>query len=130
MKQPLRIGCYPMRVALASMLLVLGIMFPLLLSGQTFTNCLIGITCAAAAAVLCLGPALNARSAGATRWASRAIGVLGLSLAIALAAQIPSAYAFQKDFNRRSEAVRQERQDGEASLGNPTKLSAAAATRY
>jgi hypothetical protein len=95
-----------MRLVLALMLLMFGFAFPLLLNGQTFTNSVVGLAFVSAAAALALGSARGARESDSTRWSAWLIFVLAVLLGSALLAQLPSAYRFQRGFNRQMERLR------------------------
>jgi hypothetical protein len=97
-----------MHLIAAVVCLLIGIGFPLLLNGQTFTNSVLGIVFAGAA----VGLAWDWRDYEARRTARRIVAVLGVLLGVVLVAQLPSAYRFQRGFNRRVEQLRQRRQQG------------------
>src|SRR4051795_7506203 len=98
-----------MRLIVALTSLMLGLATPLLLNGQTFTNSLFGIAFAGAAVALASGPARTPRAPGARPWAGRIVVGLGVLLAAALLAQLPSAYRSQGDFNPKAMQLRRRR---------------------
>jgi hypothetical protein len=86
--------------AAALICLILGVLFPLLLNGQTFTNSLIGIAFASTSVAVCVAAERKTLSIRETTWRGRVIAALGVLLAVMLFVQLPSAYTFQKGFNR------------------------------
>jgi multisubunit Na+/H+ antiporter MnhB subunit len=96
-----------MRLLVALLFLMLGVALPLPLNGQTFTNSLFGIVCALLALALGVLPARSKGSAGSRRRAGRIVAVLAGVLALFLLGQLPSAYRFQRGFNRAREQIRQ-----------------------
>jgi hypothetical protein len=98
-----------MRIRPAVFLLMIALMLSALLNGQPFTNSLIGLSCALGACALALAPARDAQATNTRRLAGRIVVGLSLVLAVALAAQLPSAYRFQAGFNRRVKEIRRAR---------------------
>ncbi len=86
--------------AAALICLILGVLFPLLLNGQTFTNSLIGIAFSSTSVALCVAAERKTHSIRETTWRGRVIAALGVLLAVMLLVQLPSAYTFQSFFNR------------------------------
>lgn len=95
-----------MRLKGAVLLLFLGVVFPLLLNGQTFTNSAIALACATAGVALALPAARDPRAAPATRRVGRVCAALGVFLAALVAAQLPTAYRLQARFNRKVAELR------------------------
>jgi hypothetical protein len=95
--------------AAALISLIAGVLFPLLLNGQTFTNSLIGIAFSSISVALCVIAERKARSFRETTWRGRVIAALGVLLAVVLLVQLPAAYTFQTSFNRSMEEIRQKR---------------------
>jgi hypothetical protein len=108
-----------MRLIVAMLFPTLGLAFPSLLNGQTFTNSLVGIACPSAAVAPGAGLARDPRARAARLRAGRIVVGLAVLLAAALLAQLPSAYRFQAGFNRRLEQLRQ----GGYRAGSPGKAS-------
>jgi hypothetical protein len=106
-----------MRLSVASFLLALGFAFPALLNGQTFSNGLVGLACAATA----VGLVLNDGQGHGTshRFARRVVVVLGSLLAVLLVAQLPSAYRFQVKFNQKRQELRLKRKAGRVGTSVP-----------
>jgi hypothetical protein len=96
----------------AALFFLFGVMFPLLLNGQTFTNYCLGIGCFAVAAALTIR---LVRQQPPSYWRLEAGIMLGLAVLFAtlLAAQLPQAYEFQSRFNRQMEELRQQRDAAE-----------------
>ncbi len=95
-----------MRILFAACFLVVGLGLALLLNGLTFTNSLLGIACASAAAGLAIEPA---REKSTQRGRFRANWLLlgpSILLVAFLVAQLPSANRFQAGFNRKMKALR------------------------
>ena len=101
-----------MRLVFAIVFLMLGLAFPLVLNGQTFTNSLLGLAGAGLAAVMALGPAWRGRPKASLGRARTVVAGLAALLSFALVVQLPSAYRFQAGFNRRSEAAREKVRQG------------------
>lgn len=78
----------------------------MLLSGQTFTNGVLGILCAGSAVVLAIGPARDRSISLTGRWACGIIVGLGALVVLVLLALLPSGYRFQEQFNREVEQAR------------------------
>jgi hypothetical protein len=76
-----------------------GVLFPLLLNGQTLTNSLIGIAFSSTSVALCVASERKARLVRETTWRGRVIAGLGVLLAVILLVQLPSTYTFQSSFN-------------------------------
>jgi hypothetical protein len=94
-----------MRLVAALLCMLLGLAFPLLLNGQTFTNSLFGIVFASAAVVLVLGPASERKAPRARLLVGRITVILGVLWIAALIGQLKSAYRYQSDFNRMIERL-------------------------
>ncbi len=102
-----------MRESFAVLSLLLGIAFPLLLNGRPFSNNLMGIAFALVAAALILGKSRRRRAEESGLGAGdRVVVGLAVLLALALAVQLPSAYRFQVDFNRKVKEIRRARGNG------------------
>jgi hypothetical protein len=88
----------------AIVLLLVGLMFPLLLNGQTFTNSIIGICFLVGSAVMSV-----CDLARTDRYAAPFKVFLGLAvlLILILLIRLPTEYAFQTRFNQRREDARQ-----------------------
>ncbi len=102
-----------MRESVAVLSLLLGIAFPLLLNGQPFSNNLLGIGFALGAVSLILGRSLGRGVPKPDLRAGDKV-VIGLAvvLVVFLAVQLPSAYRFQADFNRKVKELRKARANG------------------
>lgn len=96
-----------MRLAVLLFCLLLGTTFPLLLNGQTFNNSLLGLGFALTALALTVTGTASTRSAAIERGLPRIIAALAVLLAAFLLAQLPTAYHYQTNFNRRSAQLRQ-----------------------
>jgi hypothetical protein len=103
-----------MRLIAALFLLLLGLVLPLLLNGQSFTDSLLALSCAGASGAIALGPAKNRRASEAGRLVGRIVAALAVLLATIVLAQLPSAYRNQDTFNRRMEQLRKSKRQNEA----------------
>jgi predicted ABC-type exoprotein transport system permease subunit len=84
---------------LACLLLLLGLAFPLLLNGQTFTNSLFGICFLTGAATICF--ALEKRSKTTKgRMVRRVIAGIAVFVISILVVLLPANYKFQVQFNK------------------------------
>ena len=102
-----------MQVAVAVLLLVPGLAFPLLLNGQEFTNSLVAMVCALGAVALVLGPMIRRRGTRrSTPVGGKFVLGLGLLLTVGLAVHLPTAYRVQSQFNRRMQELRRPRATG------------------
>src|SRR5947209_2698466 len=90
-----------MRLIVALLFLMLGVAFPLLLNGQTFTNSLVGIAFASAAVALGVGLARDMRATEARLWAGRIV----VGLAVLLAALSHGVSSDADSFSRNSSGV-------------------------
>jgi uncharacterized membrane protein HdeD (DUF308 family) len=95
--------------AAALVCLILAVIFPLLLNGQTFTNNLIGIAFVTASVALCIAPVRRARSIREASWSVGVMAVVAVLLGVLLLVQLPAAFTFQAEFNRSMERIRQKR---------------------
>lgn len=86
--------------------LVLGVTFPLLLNGQTFTNNILGSTFCIAAGVLGLRSARKAQLQS-NRAEHVCLCLLGFGLGLFLVAGLPAAYESQQRFNKTMDEIRQ-----------------------
>ena len=106
--------------AAALICLIPTVLVPLLLSGQTFTNSLIGIAFASTSVALFVASERKARSIREITWYGRIITGLGVLLSFMLLVQLPSAYTFQSNFNRPlEEKIRQKRTALQSTLSEP-----------
>lgn len=87
-----------MRV-IALLSLLFGFLAQALLDGQVFTHAIFGILCGIIAIASGLA---SARNDPPHRWVGRIMAGLGLPLIIWCAVMAPSAYQFQRQFNKRS----------------------------
>jgi hypothetical protein len=90
-----------MRV-IALLSLFFGFTGLMILDGQTFSHSILGIICGIVAIGSGLACARKDYANGGRRWGGRGVAILGLSLAVYCAIQLPSAYRFQEKFNARS----------------------------
>jgi len=101
-----------MRIFGALFSLLLGLMFPLLLNGQTFRNSLLGMAFALGSIALILGMKSDRPDRKLNPDGGRRVVGLGILLIVALGVQLPSAYQSQIQFNRKVKELRQGRIKG------------------
>jgi hypothetical protein len=89
----------------ALLFLILGLMFPLLLNGQTFTNSLAGIFLLGLAAFLCFVEDKR-RNDAKTRIFPRIVAAIAVFFIAILIVFLPGNYSFQARFNERRSEIR------------------------
>lgn len=92
---------------LAIFLLILGMVIPLLLNGQTFTNSIIGILCLSVSVAICLFSEYQATADSKGGVSRRIVGGLSVFVIVRLLMQMPSNYEFQTRFNQTTERLRE-----------------------
>ena len=110
-----------MKLSVAGILLLIAMAFPLLLNGQVFTNNLVGIVFACCSLAVANVAYWRIAERDRKRFWCSLTGCVALLLAVVLAIQLPSAYAFQQNFNRHIDELqhRKERSARDAESAKP-----------